>query len=108
MNEEKKLFETSIEEVLNKCKNLLLKKGKEYSNGQGKFHNFIIASKLLCCTPETALASMMAKHTVSIYDMCNATETGHTFSIEQWDEKICDHINYLLLLRTMVVMNNKY
>jgi hypothetical protein len=50
-------------------------------------------------TPEQALAGMMAKHTVSIYDMCC---DGLSHPIEMWDEKITDHINYLILLKTLV------
>ena len=42
---------------------------------------------------------MMAKHTVSIYDMCNS---GQKYPIELWNEKITDHINYLLLLRAII------
>jgi len=42
---------------------------------------------------------MMAKHTVSIYDMCGS---GEIYDIAKWDEKITDHINYLLLLRALV------
>lgn len=42
---------------------------------------------------------MMAKHTVSIYDMCNS---GLKYPIELWNEKITDHINYLLLLRAII------
>jgi hypothetical protein len=42
---------------------------------------------------------MMAKHTVSIYDMCNS---GKEYSIDMWNEKITDSINYLLLLRALI------
>lgn len=42
----------------------------------------------------------MAKHTVSIYDMSRANEA---FPLELWDEKITDHINYLILLRALLV-----
>lgn len=46
----------------------------------------------------------MAKHTVSIYDMARSEET---FPLEKWDEKITDHINYLILLRAVVVEENE-
>ena len=42
---------------------------------------------------------MMAKHTVSVYDMC---ESGEQYPVELWQEKITDSINYLLLLNAMV------
>lgn len=46
----------------------------------------------------------MAKHTVSIYDMARSDDS---FSLEKWDEKITDHINYLILLRAVVVEENE-
>ena len=42
---------------------------------------------------------MMAKHTVSVYDMCNI---GDNYPLELWSEKITDSINYLILLRALV------
>jgi hypothetical protein len=45
---------------------------------------------------------MMAKHTISIYDMCYGDRNGKTYSLELWDEKITDSINYLLLLKALV------
>ena len=48
-----------------------------------------------------ALAGMMVKHTVSIYDMINNPDT--TYDMDVWNEKITDHINYLLLLRAVVI-----
>ena len=50
------------------------------------------------CTMKQALAGMMAKHTISIYDMCQGGEYTHA----KWIEKITDNINYLILLRAMI------
>ena len=52
------------------------------------------------CSQERALAGMMAKHIVSLYDMCYAD--GETFDMDTWDEKITDSLNYLFLLRGIV------
>lgn len=41
-----------------------------------------------------AISGMMAKHTMSIYNMMKSDQE---FPIEVWNEKISDHINYLLL-----------
>lgn len=102
-----KKFEKSVNEVFEKCKNTLIRKNKEYANEREIFHNFSVSSALTGSTSLSALAGMMAKHTTSIYDMCTDSNYGVEYSKEQWDEKICDHINYLLLLRAMVVMNYK-
>lgn len=92
-------FEKIIEERLKHCVSLLSSKGKEYnSGGESPFNSFFKASEIQGCTPEQALAGMMAKHTVSIYDMI---ESGEEYPLEKWEEKITDHINYLLILYAM-------
>lgn len=92
-------FEHVVERQFDLCRELLIEKNKEYTDGQDeRFHFFTIAALLQHETPRQALAGMMAKHTVSIYEMCN----GGEYSLEKWDEKITDSINYLLLLKAMV------
>ncbi len=46
------------------------------------------------------LAGMLAKHIVSLYDMCFAD--GVSFDAGTWDEKITDSLNYLFLLKAIV------
>lgn len=81
------------------CEEVLIKKAEEYGT-EDRLHNFKIAATLQDCSPIQAVAGMMVKQTVSIYDMCQAIEGYHT--MDQWDEKITDHINYLILLRATV------
>jgi len=81
-----------------KCKEVLEVKQKEYGL-EDRLHNFRVAASLTNSTLRAALAGMMAKHTVSIYDMCNSPQRS---PLGQWDEKITDHINYLLLLACVV------
>ena len=45
---------------------------------------------------------MMAKHTVSVYDLIQKQEHGVGVSKEMWEEKIGDSINYLILLSALV------
>ena len=94
-------YRDCVKETMRMCEDVLLKKNKEYTNNMHPFHNFQIAAELQDTTLIKALAGMMAKHTSSIYDMCNSEKD---FSIEKWNEKIIDHINYLIILRAMVVM----
>lgn len=95
-----KTFETLMEQQFDRCRGILCQKAKEYAT-EDRLHNFHVAADLRGCTPEQALAGMMVKHTVSIYDMCEATQ-NEVFPIELWQEKITDSINYLLLLNAMV------
>lgn len=95
-----KEFAKIANEQLAYCMSLLGVKAKEYDLDSGdRLHAFKIAAALQGCTPKQALAGMLAKHTVSIYDMC----AGGEYSQEKWTEKITDSINYLLLLKAMVV-----
>lgn len=90
-------FEKILERQMHQCTKVLIDKAREYAT-EDRLHNFKVASGLQGITPEQALAGMMCKHTVSIYDMCRDGEHG----LAMWDEKITDHINYLLLLRALV------
>lgn len=46
-----------------------------------------------------AISGMMAKHTMSIYNMMR---DGKEYPVSVWNEKISDHINYLLLAAACV------
>ena len=92
-------FEYVLDKQLNKCKNILSIKSMEYANNEDKLHNFKVAAEMQGIKPREALAGMMAKHTVSVYDLCREP---YLASSEIWDEKITDHINYLILLRAVV------
>ena len=93
-------FNNVVEDQLNFCKSLLCKKGEEYdSSTSDRFHSFKVAASLQGETPLQALAGMMAKHTVSIYDLINQNSSDLTI----WTEKITDHINYLLLLKGLLM-----
>lgn len=96
-------FDTVLNSVLNKCVKTLSNKAKEYST-EDRLHNFKQSARLENITPIQALRGMMAKHTVSVYDMCNS---GKNYSKELWEEKICDSINYLILLRALIEEDGK-
>lgn len=91
-------FDEIVKKQLDWCLDILNKKAKEYG-AVDRLHNFKIASGLQQVPKEQALAGMMTKHIVSIYDMAMA---GKQFSAELWNEKIGDSINYLLILRALI------
>ena len=93
-------FNTVIEKQLQICKDILCKKANEYARDEDRLHNFKCAAGLLCCDPKEALCGMMVKHTVSVADMCR-DEVDHPLDL--WEEKITDSINYLLLLKALVI-----
>lgn len=83
------------------CREILQKKTKEYTGDDtDRLGAFKAAAALQHTTPECALAGMLAKHIVSLYDMCFAD--GVSFDAGTWDEKITDSLNYLFLLKAIV------
>ena len=83
------------------CREILQKKTKEYTGDDtDRLGAFKAAAVLQHTTPERALAGMLAKHIVSLYDMCFAD--GVSFDAGTWDEKITDSLNYLFLLKAIV------
>lgn len=92
-------FTEVIHAQFNMCEDILSTKAHEYATGD-RLHNFKRAAELQGVSPRTALAGMMAKHVVSVFDMC-ASDT--VYPMEQWDEKITDNINYLVLLHAIVI-----
>ena len=81
-------FERIFEEQVERSRIVLVNKAGEYVT-EDRLHNFKVAAALEGKTPEQALAGMMAKHTVSVYDMA---ESGLAYPIELWQEKITDKI----------------
>lgn len=88
-----------MQEMIDKCLRVLKEKAEGYSTDEDVLHNFRVAAGLQGCSVTQALAGMMTKHTVSVYDMVNG---GQAYASDKWDEKIGDLINYLLLLRVAV------
>jgi hypothetical protein len=97
-----KEFNDVLNEQIKRCTDTLISKAVEYATTD-RLHNFKVAAELQGCTPRRALAGMMSKHTVSVYDMCSSEAS---FSTAMWNEKITDSINYLLLLRAIVEEEN--
>ena len=62
-------FESIIKETLARCLSTLAGKAKEYASDTDPLHNFHQAAHLQKTTPLKALGGMMAKHTISVYDM---------------------------------------
>ena len=94
-----KRFTEILDEQITTCRNMMVSKADEYATAD-RLHNFKVAADLQKITVRQALAGMMAKHTVSIYDMCRAH--GST-DLVVWEEKITDHLNYLFLLKAVVL-----
>lgn len=93
-------FEQVIHKQFEDCKSVLVQKGREYADEHDMLRNFKIAAGLQGSTPRQALGGMLAKHTVSIYDLINDVQCAPEHI---WQEKITDAINYLVLLKGLSV-----
>lgn len=98
-------FSQVIDEQLAYCRGLLVSKGQEYAGENvDRLAAFKKAAVLTGGTQRAALFGMLAKHLVSVADMCN---TSADFPAARWEEKITDTINYMLLLRAVVEEERK-
>lgn len=101
MKEEK--LKIIMEKQFERCRIVMLGKSVEYTEGSDdKLEHFRAAAALMGVTPEAALMGMMSKHLVSVADMCMDQRGSEAYSMNRWEEKITDSINYLLLLRAIV------
>ncbi len=99
-------FEVVVRGMTARCEKILLKKAVEYSRGD-RLSNFKDAARLEKCNPLRALRGMMSKHVISIYDYIDDYDKGHFHTMGEWDEKILDNINYLLLLKGLLLDSQK-
>lgn len=96
-------FTEIFDQTVTACRDLLITKGNEYTRSNDRLRQFRIAAALRRETPEEALAGMMVKHTTSVYDFISDLERNVVQSLDKWDEKIFDSINYLILLRALII-----
>lgn len=94
-------FNLVFEKQVTHCSEILQKKTKEYTgDNPDRLSAFKVAAAMQGCDPKRALAGMLAKHIVSLYDMCYDDRTK--YNMEIWNEKITDSLNYLFLLKAIV------
>lgn len=100
-----KIFNDVVKAQLERSEQLLTGKGREYAEGAeandgvDRLAHFKKAAALQSETPEQAAFGMLAKHLVSVSDMVASDEA---YTLEHWNEKITDSINYLLIIRAIV------
>ena len=92
-------FNNIVTNQMKKCWETLFNKGNEYSVQDDRLLHFKKAAAFMDSTPKAALFGMLAKHLISLSDMC-MDKRKHPKEV--WSEKITDSINYLLILATIV------
>ena len=100
-------FKKVVASTLTSVKDLLIKKGDEYSSKEDVFHNFRKGvGRIGGDTPEKVLLSYKLKHDVSVEDMVFDNNPQAVYTEEYIDEKINDSIAYLVLLKGMLKNRN--
>jgi hypothetical protein len=96
-------FDIEIQSTLQKIKELLLVKGKEYRRNNNPYHNFETGAKMKGITPEKALDGFLLKHIVSYNDMLNDIDSGILPKIEVVEEKFNDILVYFLIQKAQII-----
>lgn len=94
-------FDLFLEEKLEDMRLILAAKAEEYAHGD-RLSNFKKTAEFLDCTPEKALWGFVTKHIIALNDFIADLEKGRMVPIEQWEEKIGDIRNYMILLDALV------
>ena len=93
-------FNELVEEQFGICRAILETKGKEYApDDSDRLSAFKTAGSILHRTPIQALGGQMSKHTISLFEMIENNCTDN----DLWLEKVTDQINYLLLLKGLLL-----
>ena len=98
-------FDRLVEYVVKeRIKGVMCAKSTEYARGGDKLYNFKRAAEVSGKTPLECLQGMKLKHDVSILDMLvdEANPDKESHSLELWEEKIGDDINYLILMLALL------
>lgn len=100
MNQEH--FITVLEKRIGMIRKVLGVKAAEYARGGDRLHNFKRGAAMFRETPEAHCLQLCSKHLISLLDMVDDLAKGQTANMGQWEEKVGDAINYLILLEALV------
>jgi len=97
-------FDKMVDEVFDKCKAILVDRAKVYAK-EDRFHNFKRRQTILRADSPTVISLVdFTKHFQAFMDkLSDFPERHHYYSMDKYDENIIDMINYLLLMRGMII-----
>lgn len=96
-------FDKEVESTINKIRDVLLVKGKEYIRNNNPLHNFEVGARKKNTTREKVLDGFLLKHEISIEDMTNDLDKGILPSKDIVNEKFMDNIIYLLIKKACFI-----
>ena len=93
-------FDIVLHNQFEACRKLLASKAKEYAPSEDdRLSAFKTAACIQGRTPIQALVGQMSKHTISLFEMAE----NDVDDLDLWHEKISDSINYLFLLKGLLI-----
>lgn len=95
-------FSKFFEDEVKACREILIAKNSDYSSGIDKLANFKAAGRIDGVSPIQALRGMDLKHRTSIQTGLNDLRADKKRSLEWWQEKLRDHIDYMFLLHALI------
>lgn len=95
-------FEEILTKRLDKIRNVLGTKAKEYVRNGDRLHNFNVGARLDGVSRERVLHGFLLKHYISYMDMLNDMDKGILPTEEYVDEKLGDIINYFILMEQSI------
>lgn len=98
-----KRFEEIVDNFLNKIRETLITKGKEYRRNNNPFHNFDVGAQRSGLIREKVLDGFLLKHEISIADITNDLEESILPKISTLDEKFGDNVIYLILKMASII-----
>lgn len=97
-------FKEIVKEQFKLCENLLGIRAEDYAkHGQDRLAQFKREAGLIGSNDYFVCIALMGKHTTKLCDMVKALGKRQHYTKEQWEEVLTDHINYLLLLKGLLV-----
>jgi len=102
-------FDEIVENRLQKVRELLLVKGKEYIRNNNPLHNFEVGVDISGQFSTRVLDGFMLKHYISYRDILNDIDKGKLPSNELVEEKLGDLIIYFILQEANIknIINEK-
>jgi hypothetical protein len=92
-------FRGILDAQITRVRDILVVKTEEYATDD-QLANIRFMAMVQGISFPRAVAGAMAKHTFSVYKMIRSDKA---YPIEVWDEKITDHIIWLVLLRASLI-----
>lgn len=85
--------------TLEECKSVLDTKRRDYAPDDDRLANFKSVGLMMALEPQTVCLTYLMKHLDAIASHCDSLD----LSVEYFDSRIVDCINYLLLLKAILV-----